>query len=53
MVRVVQQTAKPNRRRERDVRSIISDIKYSIWLYFLPVTNPKAAWRMLCALSQH
>jgi hypothetical protein len=31
---------------------IIADIKYSVWLYFLPVTNPKAAWKMLRDMSR-
>jgi hypothetical protein len=26
---------------------IVSEIKESVRLYFLPITNPRAAWKML------
>jgi hypothetical protein len=32
--------------------SLIAHIKYSVWLYFLPITNPMAAWKMLGDFSQ-
>ena len=30
--------------------AIMAEIKYSVWLYFLPITNPRAAWEMLRSL---
>jgi hypothetical protein len=31
---------------------MIAQIKYDIWLYFLPITNPRLAWKMLRELGR-
>jgi hypothetical protein len=38
--------------KDRGMKSLFEELKYSIWLYFLPVTNPMAAWKMLGDFSQ-
>jgi hypothetical protein len=29
------------------VKELLAEIKKSVRLYFLPITNPRAAWKML------
>lgn len=29
------------------MKQFIAEIRYSVWLYFLPITNPKLAWKSL------